>query len=57
MTTNNTTDKQIAADIAELMAGWNKIESAAKAQFPKASKHELYEICKGAMNHALRGGK
>jgi len=59
MTTNNSTssNKQIAADIAELMAGWNKIEAAAKAQFPKASKEELYEICKGAMNHALRGGK
>ena len=43
----------IQQDIAEMMAGWNKIEAAAKAQFPKASKAELYEICKSAMNHAL----
>ena len=43
----------LAADLAEMMAGWNKIESAAKAQFPNATKEELYEITKSAMNHAL----
>lgn len=43
-----------AGCIAELMAGWNKIEAAAKLRFPGASKEELYQICKGAMNHALR---
>ena len=43
----------ITADIAEMMAGWNKIEAAAKAQFPAASKEELFLICKGAMSHAL----
>ena len=53
----NNTNSEIAKDIATLMAGWNTIEAAAKAQFPKASKDELYEICKGAMNHALKGGK
>jgi len=42
-----------AQDIASLMAGWNKIEAAAKVQFPNASKEELYQICKGAMKHAL----
>jgi hypothetical protein len=41
------------SDIAEMMAGWNKIEAAAKVQFPAASKEELFLICKGAMNHAL----
>ena len=39
--------------LAEMMAGWNKIEAAAKAQFPNADKEELYQICKGAMKHAL----
>ena len=43
----------IARDIVEMMAGWNTIEAAAKLQFPNATKEELYEICKGAMNHAL----
>ena len=40
--------------IKEAMRGWNVIEAAAKKQFPAASKDELYEICKGAMNHALK---
>ena len=43
--------------IATLMSGWNKIEAAARIQFPRASKNELYEICKGAMNHALKVGR
>ncbi len=41
-------------DIKTLMEGWNKIESAAKAQFPKATKEELYQICKGAMDRAMK---
>ena len=45
--------KKYLTDIATMMAGWNKIEAAAKAQFPHAGKDELYQICKGAMNHAL----
>ena len=45
--------KKYLTDIATMMAGWNKIEAAAKAQFPQAGKDELYQICKGAMNHAL----
>ena len=55
MKTNTTSNenKNIAADIATMMNGWNKIEAAAKAQFPHAGKDELYQICKGAMNHAL----
>lgn len=39
--------------IAELMNAWNKIETAAKAQFPNASRDEFYQICKGAMDHAI----
>jgi len=54
---NKPTTPTLAQDLATLMAGWNTIEAAAKAQFPKASKDELYNICKGAMNHALKGGK
>lgn len=42
-----------AQDIAELMAAWNKIMAAARQQFPGASEEELYQIAKGAMNHAL----
>lgn len=50
---NNENKPTLASDLAEMMAGWNKIEAAAKAQFPNADKAELYQICKGAMNHAL----
>ena len=42
-----------AADLAEMMAAWNKIEAAAKAQFPKASAQERYEIALNAMKHAM----
>lgn len=42
------------SEIAELMIGWNVIESTAKRQFPHASAEELYLICKSAMNSALR---
>ena len=45
--------KTLAEDLKEMMEGWNKIEAAAKQQFPNATKAELYEICKGAMNHAI----
>ena len=41
--------------LKEMMAGWNKIEAAAKIQFPNATSEELYQICKDAMNHALKG--
>lgn len=51
MTTNQ--DKELAQDIATLMNGWNKIEEAAKKQFPNASKDEIQKITAGAMNHAL----
>ena len=50
---NNEIKPTLASDLAEMMAGWNKIEAAAKAQFPNADKAELYQICKGAMSHAL----
>ena len=43
----------LKSDLAEMMAGWDKIEAAAKAQFPNADKAELYRICKGAMDHAI----
>ena len=52
-TTKTETKNETVSLIAELMAGWNTIEAAAKKQFPHADKEELYEICKGAMNHAL----
>lgn len=42
-----------AEDLKEMMNGWNKIMAAAKVQFPKATEEELYQIAKGAMNHAL----
>jgi hypothetical protein len=48
-------EAQVVNDIRELMAGWNKIEAAAKAQFPSANKEELYAICKGAMDYAFFG--
>jgi hypothetical protein len=43
----------LATDLKEMMQGWNTIEAAAKKQFPNATKEELYEICKDAMDHAI----
>jgi hypothetical protein len=43
-----------ANDIAEMMNAWNKIQAAARKQFPKASDEEIYQIAKGAMLHTLR---
>lgn len=45
--------KTLAQDIAEMMAAWNKIMTAARAQFPNASEEQLYQIAKGAMEYAL----
>jgi len=42
-----------AEAISELMAAWNKIMDAARAQFPDANDEELYQIAKGAMDHAV----
>lgn len=39
--------------VAEMMGVWGEIRKAAKKQFPKASEEELFQICSGAMNHAL----
>jgi hypothetical protein len=39
--------------LKKMMNGWNTIEAKAKAQFPNATKDELYQICKDAMNFAL----
>jgi len=39
--------------MAELMKAWNTIEAAAKAQFPNISNEERYQMCKGAMDHAI----
>lgn len=43
-----------AQDLAEMMAAWNKIMAAARAQFPTASEEELFAITKDAMNHSLK---
>lgn len=42
-----------AQDLAEMMAAWDKIMTAARAQFPNASEDELFKIASGAMRHAL----
>ena len=42
-----------AEALKEMMEGWNKIMEAARQQFPAATEEELYQIAKGAMNHAL----
>jgi len=47
------TNSTAASDIGEMMAGWNKIQDAARQQFPNASEQEIYRITSGAMNHAL----
>jgi hypothetical protein len=53
VTKQTKTNRTFAQDMAEMMQGWNKIEAAAKKQFPNATKEELFQICKSAMNHAL----
>jgi hypothetical protein len=42
-----------AAAIAEMLRVWNKIEAAAKAQFPFASAEEIYQITAAAMQAQL----
>ena len=44
----------LAQDLKTAMDGWNKIEAAAKQQFPKATKEEIYQITKRAMLAALQ---
>jgi hypothetical protein len=44
----------LAQDLKTAMAGWHKIEAAAKKQFPKATKEEIYQITKRAMLAALQ---
>lgn len=51
--TKQIADMTDAEFVAHLMAAWNTIEAAANAQFPNASKEELFQICSGAMDHAL----
>ena len=36
-----------------MIDGWNTIMAAARQQFPAATEEELYQISKGAMQHAL----
>jgi len=43
----------LTGDLAEMMAGWNTIEAAAKEQFPGASPEEIYQTTASAMNRAL----
>ncbi len=45
--------KTFADDLRTMMDAWNKIESTARSVFPGATPEKIYEICKGAMNHAL----
>jgi len=42
-----------AQDIQEMMNGWNKIEAAARAQFPSATDDELFQLASGAMKNAM----
>lgn len=43
----------LTQDLQEMMNGWNKIVAAARQQFPAANEEEIYQIAKGAMQHAL----
>lgn len=45
--------KTVAQDIKTAMDGWEKIEAAAKSEFPNASKEEIYQLTKSAMMKAL----
>lgn len=49
MKTTNTA----ADDIREMLSAWNKIQSAARRQFPQANDEEIYRLTAGAMNHSL----
>ena len=50
---NANNDKNLAQDIQEMMNAWNKIQAAARAQFPKASEEQIYQLTAGAMNYSL----
>lgn len=51
---NNDTPRTFAQDWKELMDGWITIQTAARAAFPQATDQEIYEITKGAFEHALK---
>jgi hypothetical protein len=59
METNKNTDAgltvtpNLAADLREMLANWNKIEAAARTRYPNASEKEIYRLTSGAMNHSL----
>ncbi len=46
-------NKTLADDLREMMAAWNTIQSAARAQFPGASDEQIHKITSGAMEHSL----
>jgi hypothetical protein len=52
--TNSASNRSLAADFREMMAAWATIEAAAQREFPGACEDEIYQICRGAMNHALK---
>lgn len=45
--------RSAADDIAEMMRAWGAIEAAARREFPGADAEKIYQITKGAMNHAI----
>lgn len=53
MNTTNSIPKTAADDIREMMNAWNKIETAARREFPGASEERIYQISANAMRYAL----
>lgn len=47
------TDAELKETLVELMGGWNQIMGEARKKFTSSTDEELFEITKGAMNHAL----
>jgi len=52
--THFSSNKSLAADLREMMTAWATIEAAARREFPGACEEEIYQICRGAMDHALK---
>ena len=48
------TNQEALEALKEMMDAWNKIIKTIKQQFPNSSSEEIYQIAKGAMDHAIR---
>jgi len=50
---NTKSGATLTGDIREMMVAWDKIRTAAVAQYPGATDEQIYALTSDAMKHAL----